>query len=437
MSKHWFKFNKQNKRRKIIIVSIVLLLVCGGFFVRHYDKIFKPQWEIVDKLDGNIFPSIVLSLASTNHIVIEPVSPEALGNRKSTFAIKIENPAEDSKVRIQLNRSNFYSSTTTEFELKEKGKTYYLYPNIVWRYDNLLTNEQPIPLDVSFQVFVNNEDFGSDSRTFSVRGINECLLGYKDNKGKYHDTGIFFAAYVNEDHPDIDKVLREALDTRMVKLFQGYQAKNPEDVKKQVYAIWYTLQRRNFKYSSISKTSLASDKLFSQRVRTVGNSLESSQINCLDGSVLFASFLRAINIDPIIVRIPGHVFVGFYLDKNHTERVFLETTFIGQLNLEDYLSQEQVEEALVYEELPEDELEENQEVDAENVEEIAAVLEVEKTEKKPLTQNEASKKTFDLAIEYATKKFEEHEQFFGTNKPNYMYLQINDDTRKIIQPIGK
>ena len=431
------------KKQKIIIIvlSSTLLLVGSGLFIRHYDKIFKPKWEIVDELDGNIFPSIVVSLASTNHLIIEPVNPEALGNRKSTFAIKIENPAENSKVRIQLNRSNFYSSTTTEFELKEKGKTYYLYPNIVWRYDNLLTNEQPIPLDVSFQVFVNNEDFGSDSRTFSVRGINECLLGYKDNNGKYHDTGIFFAAFVNEDHPDIDKILREALDTRIVRLFHGYQGKNPEDVKNQVYAIWNALQKRNFKYSSISKTSLASDRLFSQRVRTVGNSLESSQINCLDGSVLFASFLRAINIDPIIVRIPGHVFVGFYLDKNHTERVFLETTFIGQVNLEDYLSQEQMEEALVYEQLPEENnLTENQEIDAENIEDIASVSEVEKVEKvekKSLTQNEASKKTFDLAIKYATKKFEEHKEFFGTHKPNYMYLQINNETRKIIQPIGK
>ena len=422
------------KKRIILIILLSIVLLIGGYlFIRHYDKIFKPKWEIVDELDGNIFPSIVVSLASTNHLIIEPVSPEALGNRKSTFAIKIENPAENSKVRIQLNRSNFYNSTTTEFELKKKGKTYYLYPNIVWRYDNLLTNEQPIPLDVSFQVFVNNEDFGSDSRTFSVRGINECLLGYKDNNGKYHDTGIFFAAYVNEDHPDIDKILREALDTRIVRLFHGYQGKNPEDVKNQVYAIWNALQKRNFKYSSISKTSLASDKLFSQRVRTVGNSLESSQINCLDGSVLFASFLRAINIDPIIVRIPGHVFVGFYLDKNHTERVFLETTFIGQVNLEDYLSQEQVEEALIYEELPNNS-EENEDVE---VEEITIVSNTTATVKKHLTQNEISKKTFDLAIEYATEKFEEHKDFFGTHKPNYMYLQINNDTRKIIQPIGK
>ncbi len=427
------------KKYKVFITISLVILLGGGFFIYHYDNIFKPKWEIVDELDGNIFPSVILSLASTNYSIIEPVDNAALGNRKSSFSIKIQNPADNSKFRIQLNESEFYNATVTEFELKEKGKTYYVYPNMVWKYEVLKSNDQPTPLDVSVQVFVNNEDLGSDSRTFSVRSINECLLGYRDNKGKYHDTGIFFAAYVNEDYPAIDKILREALDARIVKLFQGYQTKNPENVKKQVYAIWYALQKRNFKYSSISKTSLSSDKLYSQRVRTVGNSLESSQINCLDGSVLFASFLRAINIDPILVRIPGHVFVGFYLDKDHTDRIFLETTFIGQVDLEDYLSQEQTEEALIYEILPSQSEEESVQSE-ENQDEIIdslAVSTVEKIEKKPVTQNEASKKTFDVAIEYATKKYEEHEEFFGTNKPNYMYLEINKDTRKIIQPIGK
>ena len=33
---------------------------------------------------------------------------------------------------------------------------------------------------------------------------------------KFHDTGQFFAAYVNEDNPQIDRLLREALDSRIV-----------------------------------------------------------------------------------------------------------------------------------------------------------------------------------------------------------------------------
>ena len=156
-----------------------------------------------------------------------------------------------------------------------------------------------------------------------MRSISECLLGYYTQGRKFHDTGIFFAAYVNENHPMIDQILREALNTRIVNKFLGYQARNAAAaVDKQVYALWNVLQKRNFRYSSVSNTSLSSNVVISQRVRTFEDALNSSQINCVDGSVLFASLLRAINIEPILVRIPGHMFVGYYTDSNREKCEF-------------------------------------------------------------------------------------------------------------------
>ena len=419
------------KKNKTVIIILLSIFIIGGSYLIYYfrDTIFEPKWEIVDELDGNIFPSIVLSLAKSDSSIISPVDSNFIGNVKSGFAIKIENQKANSNVRILLDESEFYNSTTSEFKLPEKDKIYYVYPNVVWKYEKLQNNQQPTPLDVSLQVSLDGKDLGHDSRTFSVRGINECLLGYKDKNSKYHDTGIFFAAYVNEDHPMIDKILREALDTKIVRRFQGYQAKDKENVKKQVYAIWYALQKRNFKYSSISKTSLSSDMIFSQRVRTLDNSLESSQINCIDGSVLFASFLRAINIDPIIVRIPGHVFIGFYLDKKHTEKMFLETTLIGDIDLEEYATQDQLDEALVYEQI--------QAEIADTIPNDSVVNNSIIKNNQKLSQGQISKKTFDFAIEDANQRYLKHEKYFGTTKPNYMFLEINNNTRKIIQPIGK
>ena len=62
-------------------------------------------------------------------------------------------------------------------------------------------------------------------------------VGVCTNGTKFHDTGIFFAAYVNEENPMIDKLLREALDTRIVNRFLGYQG-GAEVVDRQVYALW-------------------------------------------------------------------------------------------------------------------------------------------------------------------------------------------------------
>ena len=69
-----------------------------------------------------------------------------------------------------------------------------------------------------------------------------------------------------------------------------------------------------------ANTSLSSNVVYTQRVRTLDDALESSQINCVDGSVLLASLMKAININPILVRIPGHMFVGYYTDKSHKDR---------------------------------------------------------------------------------------------------------------------
>ena len=42
------------------------------------------------------------------------------------------------------------------------------------------------------------------------------------------------------------------------------------------------------------------DRVYTQRVRTLDDALESAQINCVDGSVLLASLMKAININPIL-----------------------------------------------------------------------------------------------------------------------------------------
>lgn len=47
----------------------------------------------------------------------------------------------------------------------------------------------------------------------------------------------------------IDQLLREALNTRIVNRFLGYQSTAKGAVDKQVYALWNILQKRKFRYS--------------------------------------------------------------------------------------------------------------------------------------------------------------------------------------------
>lgn len=397
------------QRRKLLwrITTVVLSLtmLVGGITYVVMKRPFADDYELVDQLGGNLFPSAILSVATTNTQVIPPMSGEYVGNPKSCVAIKLKSGRANTVVRIELAETPFYARSVSTFVLPKERTEYIIYPDILWRYNALRDNEQAEPISVVANVEVDGKDLGQKVRTFSVRSINECLLGFNkqlpDGRTRYVSTRLFYAAYVNEENPLIDKVLREALNTRIVRRFLGYQS-TPEMVDKQVYALWYVLQKRNFKYSSVSYSSLSSNVVYAQRVRTFEDALNSSQINCVDGSVLFASLLRAINITPVLVQMPGHMFVGYYTDSAKKNLTFLETTMIGDVDLDDYFPDEK--------------------------------LDSTRTTK---SQGEMSRLTFEKSKEYALREYMRVKDKVRANKPNYLFVEINKNVRRNVQSIGK
>ncbi len=397
------------QRRKLLwrITAVVLSLtmLVGGITYVVMKRPFADDYELVDQLGGNLFPSAILSVATTNTQVIPPMSGEYVGNPKSCVAIKLKSGRANTVVRIELAETPFYARSVSTFVLPKEHTEYIIYPDILWRYNALRDNEQAEPISVVSNVEVDGKDLGQKVRTFSVRSINECLLGFNkqlpDGRTRYVSTRLFYAAYVNEENPLIDKVLREALNTRIVRRFLGYQS-TPEMVEKQVYALWYVLQKRNFKYSSVSYSSLSSNVVYAQRVRTFEDALNSSQINCVDGSVLFASLLRAINITPVLVQMPGHMFVGYYTDSAKKNLTFLETTMIGDVDLDDYFPDEK--------------------------------LDSTRTTK---SQGEMSRLTFEKSKEYALREYMRVKDKVRANKPNYLFVEINKNVRRNVQSIGK
>jgi len=388
-------------KRKLIIGGLILVVGIVVVFIVKTISATK-DFEITDDLGGNIFPSAILSTATTDVYIVRPSELPFIGNPKSAISVRLWSPAQNCRVRIEVGESPFFRHSVSEFVLPLKKTHYTIYPDIIWNYERLRNNEMAEPISVAVKVEVNGKSLGQKVRTFSVRSINECLTGYIDHRNRYHTTYLFFAAYVNEENPLIDGILREALNTRIVDRFLGYQSHQKGYVDRQVYALWNVLQKRKFRYSSISYSSLSSNVVFSQRVRTFDDALKSSQINCVDGSVLFASLLRAINIDPILVRIPGHMFVGYYTDPSHREANYLEMTMIGDVDLDDFFPEEKLDSISI-----------------------------------GRSQNEMSLLTFTKSKEYARNKFLAHSKYIRSNNRKYMFLEISRAVRRKIQPIGK
>ncbi len=143
------------------------------------------------------------------------------------------------------------------------------------------------------------------------------------------DTTFAFAAYVNEQHPFVDKLLREALDRGVVDKFDGYQSGKPENVIQQGL--------RSVGPLGSSRCSLQQHhhncRRFGERMQPActDDRRDSQQLpgNCVDGSVLLVSMLRKIGIHAALVLQPGHCYVAFAGDAKGESTFGIETTLIA------------------------------------------------------------------------------------------------------------
>jgi hypothetical protein len=281
--------------------------------------------------DGQLFPSFVVSTATIRlpaEVVEQHKSEQVLGDPQGLLGVSLVAPEDGTAVTVTISCDAIMEPSTFTGTLATAGETYVVFPKIKWDYDALLAHHQPGPVTVSFEVAVGDDDATEETQTLTLRSINDCPFTIVD-QGAARDISFVFAAYVNEDHPFVDKILREALNTGIVDSFTGYQSGDEGEVYRQAYALWHALAQRDVRYSSITTTSAEAGEVSSQHVRLIDESINNAQANCVDGSVLMASLLRKVGIEPMLVMVPGHCYLAFALDQEGTKIAALETTLIG------------------------------------------------------------------------------------------------------------
>jgi hypothetical protein len=165
---------------------------------------------------------------------------------------------------------------------------------------------------------------------------NTVLLAVTSHDNQQIDLTDYLATWITPHHPEIEELLREAVNYHPSRCFLGYQgASSLLDaayiVRLQAKAIFDVLKNKiNLTYIDSSWNFGTQDGQFMQRVRLPTDCLRSGgSANCIDGTVLFASLLEIASIEPIIVLVPGHAFVGWRVLPDKEIYEFLETTKIG------------------------------------------------------------------------------------------------------------
>ncbi len=332
-------------------VDVRLLLITLLVFVVQETR--ADEFTPLIGFDEQLFPSYIISTATIKPPPADSESAaqsgrvEILGDRRGLLGVKLQSPGKNVPIKVTVSCDEVMDPSTYSGKLAEKGLTYSVYPKIRYHFTKLAEVTQAIPVSMTFKVQIGNGPVTEQTATVMLRPINDCpFLVYEGDVPR--DISFTFAAYVNEQHPYLDKLLREALDFGMVDSFDGYQAKDKGNVIRQVYSIWDALVARDVRYSSITTTAAADGSVRSQHVRLLDQAINNAQANCVDGSVLLASALRKIGIEPFLVIVPGHCYLGFYLDRERKELFAIETTMLGRsfAEGESYKTYEELEDAV-------------------------------------------------------------------------------------------
>lgn len=406
--------------KHIITLIVVLFGLLAGCAEKKAVRTIDPQkvnFEVVyDKnFDGIIYPSLIMGLSNYNGKI-----------ESDFFTYRLTSPKDNSVLRIVMDSSAMNYVTIFQANMPEKGREYTFYPLVKWKYDNLIKLKQPGKVDFTFTCYINDEEVDVKNMRLSYRSINECLLGLRDSTNKYIDYRWMFAAFVNEDHPWLDIMLNNILDQHLVNRFAGYQL-GEKEVLNQVFAIWYFIQTKGIKYSSISNTSKYSKQVNSQYIRFFDEVYRNQQANCIDACAFMASILKKIGIMPVIFVEPSHAYLGFYKDKSKKKLVLLETTLAGNVDIVAIDDKVDTASGLLPLEVLDKYKKYLTEKDIEKY--LAGTTTLEQLKRT------ISRTNFNNAINYNIKRYNENKKYFSQpNNHNYQKLDISE-LRQLVLPI--
>jgi hypothetical protein len=286
------------------------------------------EFTAITSWEQQIFPSYVIASAALRTEKIE-TPREVLGDPRGLLGVLLKSPGKNTPVKVTIECPEFLEASTFSGSLAEKGTTYRVLPKIKYNYTRLTACNQAATTNVTYRVQIGNEPVEEQTVTFTIRSINDCPIVMQEGKDLI-DISFTFAAYANEQHPFVDKLLREAMDNEIVDKFTGYQGNDEKQVILQAYAIWDLFVARDMRYCDIRTTAADSNSVASQHVRLIEDTVNNSQANCVDGSVLWVSMMRKIGINAFLIFEPGHCYAGFYSDREQKHLHALETVLIGE-----------------------------------------------------------------------------------------------------------
>jgi hypothetical protein len=232
------------------------------------------------------------------------------------------------------------TETLTQSVLLLPGKTagLLLTPPLKSNFDpSALRADRPAVLVVNIIDEATNNSLLSRSLPVKLMPFDSLPFSIKTPQNTHPTLYEFMGAWVTPNSPAIEQFLTAAKARAPRQTFDGPQSASLPQVK----AMFDELKSTGVSYVMDPDIFSRFDHI--QRTRFPREVLASHNAQCVESTVLFASLLESIGLDPYIVRIPGHAFVGWEPTKRDYATpgtiYYLETTWVSSTSFERAMDQ--------------------------------------------------------------------------------------------------
>lgn len=350
-------------RQKLYSIGIILMILAVFFAIGCVDNESAPaidkEESVLDTTKEESAPDLVekdtapvaAEKESVPDIVKETPAPElkVIHDEKIPSAVynlypKLEgyligytitnNGADVLKVTTSSEISG-YTDTAINTERIESGETKLIAQTPLFKPGILDTLTETRTANLHYKVTYNDNGVEKvlDEVTNPVElYAKDTMLWGTMEDGEYVDLTPLIVAWVTPHAYEIDELIRIAAEYT----YDGSMgmAETSESRIEQISAIYYALQEQYSITYINSAISYSANTDASQRIKLPSDAINLASANCIDGTVLFASALENIGINPYIVIVPGHAFLAWGDGNGNIEGV-LETTMVGNSAFDD------------------------------------------------------------------------------------------------------
>lgn len=148
----------------------------------------------------------------------------------------------------------------------------------------------------------------------------------------------FIASWVTPHAAEIEKILAIAKEKAPARRLPGYEnwkdaAEQEKSTETQARAIFAAVKQHGVSYVKSSMT-FGGNQDVSQRIRMPHESLNDNSANCIDGVVTFASLFENLGMDPVVVLVPGHAYVGVRTAQGADKYLFMDTAQVARVDFD-------------------------------------------------------------------------------------------------------